>query len=427
MKNNSLGTKVLMIAVTLALAAYFGIQAVQYFSDPLTTTLAYNYRVEDSLSLSGYVVREEQVLPSESGGLLQLQREEGERVSDGGTIAAVYADQASLDLQKEILSLSARIEQLQYAREAALGVEATQKLDTQISRNLLDYRAAVTAERYRDAEKQGTTLRAQILKRDYSGADTEDLDQQIGELRSQVKTLRSQASGSVRRVSAAVSGLYSAVVDGYEAVLTPESLGTMSPSQLSAAKADKETASNVGKLILGKEWYYAAVVSAESAERLKKAEQELSRQGETLMLRFAKGVERDLPVTIHSVSEEENGRVVVVFEGDTYLSQLTLLREQSAQIIYSTVEGIRIPKEALRVVTRTQTNEDGTETETQVTGVYCVVGLEAGFKPVEILYTADHFVLVEANPAADREGQRLRPGEEIIITARDLYDGKVVR
>ena len=150
MKNNSLGTKVLMIAVTLALAAYFGIQAVQYFSDPLTTTLAYNYRVEDSLSLSGYVVREEQVLPSESSGLLQLQREEGERVSDGGTIAAVYADQASLDLQKEILSLNARIEQLQYAREAALGAEVVQKLDVQISQSLLDYRAAVTAERYRD-------------------------------------------------------------------------------------------------------------------------------------------------------------------------------------------------------------------------------------------------------------------------------------
>ena len=45
MKNNSLGTKVLMAALTLALVAYFGIQAVRYFGDPLTTTLAYNYRV----------------------------------------------------------------------------------------------------------------------------------------------------------------------------------------------------------------------------------------------------------------------------------------------------------------------------------------------------------------------------------------------
>ena len=427
MKNNSLGTKVLMIAVTLALAAYFGVQAVRYFSDPLTTTLTYSYRVEDSLSLSGYVVREEQVLPSESGGLLQLQREEGERVSDGGTVAAVYADQASLDLQEEILAVGARIEQLRYAREAALGVEATQKLDAQIRQNLLDYRAALTAERYRDAEKQGSTLRAQILKRDYSGAGAGDLDAQIAELQSRLKTLRAQASGSVRRVSAGVSGLYSAVVDGYETVLTPKNLSAMKPSDLSAVKADKGVSSNVGKLILGKEWYYVTAVPAEAAESLKKAEQELKRQGETLVLRFAKGVERDLSVTISSIGEEENGRVVVVFEGDTYLSQLTLLRQQSAQVIYGAVEGLRVPKEALRVVTRTEKSEDGATEEIRTTGVYCVVGLEAGFKPVEILYTSDHFVLVEPDPPADREAQRLRAGEEVIVTARDLYDGKVVR
>ena len=42
MKNNSLGTKILMTAVTLGLLAYFGLQAYRYFADPLTTTLAYS-------------------------------------------------------------------------------------------------------------------------------------------------------------------------------------------------------------------------------------------------------------------------------------------------------------------------------------------------------------------------------------------------
>ena len=427
MKNNSIGTKALMVAVTLALTAYFGFQAVNYFSDPLSTTLAYHYRVEESLSLSGYVIRDELVLSSESGGLLQLQREEGERVSDGGVIAAVYADQASLERQEEIQSLNARIEQLQYAKEAALGVEVTQKLDAQIRQNLLDYRAALVAERYRDAEKQGTSLRTLVLKRDYSGSDTENLDAQIADLQSQLKTLQSQAAGSVRRITAPTSGLYSAVVDGYETVLTPESMAELKPTDLSGTKADGETQTDVGKLVLGREWYYAAIMQTGTAETLKKTAQTLENQGESLLLRFAKGVERDLPVTIASVGEEENGRVVVVFQGDTYLPQLTLLREQSAQVIYSTVEGIRIPKEALRVVTKTMTDEDGTEKETQVTGVYCVVGLEAGFKPVKIVYTDDHFVLVEPNPPADREAQRLRPGEEVIISAKNLYDGKVVR
>ena len=118
---------------------------------------------------------------------------------------------------------------------------------------------------------------------------------------------------------------------------------------------------------------------------------------------------------------------MLVLKGETYLSQMTLLREQSAQVIYRTVEGIRVPKEALRIVNQTETKEDGTEKEVQVTGVYSVVGLEAGFKPVKVLHTAENFLLVEGTPAADREAQRLRAGEEIIVTARNLYDGKVVR
>ena len=74
MKRNSFGTKALLAAISLALLVYFGVQGVRYFRDPLTTTLAYTYEVEESVHLSGYVVREEQVLPGESSGLLQLLR-----------------------------------------------------------------------------------------------------------------------------------------------------------------------------------------------------------------------------------------------------------------------------------------------------------------------------------------------------------------
>ena len=53
MKNNGIGTKLLMAAVTLALALYFGVQTVRYFSDPLSTIPAYHYRVEEAASVSG--------------------------------------------------------------------------------------------------------------------------------------------------------------------------------------------------------------------------------------------------------------------------------------------------------------------------------------------------------------------------------------
>ena len=418
MKNSSFATKCLLLAVTLGVLAYFGIQGLQYFSDPLTTTLAYNYQVEEGMDLSGYVVRQEQVLADEPSGLLRLRRSEGEKVSAGGTVALVYADQASLDRQQEIEELTGRIEQLQFAQEASVGSEVSLKLDAQIMRSLLNYRAELAAGRLDSAEEHETQLRSLVLKRDYTYSDTEDLSGQIAQLQGQLQELKAQAASSVRAVRAPVSGVYSAVVDGYETVLTPEQLADMTPSQLTSVQAEEANASRTGKLILGDSWYYAVTMSAQQAEALRD-------KGGTMALRFAKGVEKDQTVTLYAVGPEEQGRVVVTFRGEYNMAQVTLLRRQSAQLIWRTVSGIRVPNEALRAA-NTKVDQAGNRTTVEGVGVYCVVGMEARFKPVEVLYSGDGFVLVRSTVASDQESLRLRHGDEIIISAKDLYDGKVV-
>ena len=422
----SLGTKLLLAFVTLGVLAYFAVQAVRYFGDPLTTTLAYRYQVETATDLTGYVVREEAVLPDDGGGQRQLQRTEGERVSAGGLVALVYADQASVERQEEIRSLETQIEQLQYAREAALGAEVSQRLDVQILQNMVDYRAAVTADRLDRAEDWGAELRSLVLKRDYNASDTTDVSARIAELQAQVDSLRAQAGASVRRVTAPQAGLYSAVVDGYEAVLTPESLETLMPGKLDRLEPDEaaRSASSVGKLVLGDTWYYAA--------NLDEGEAALLQDSTGLKLRFAKGVSQDLDVELVFVSEPEGGRVTAVFRGDTYLSELTLLRQQSAKVIRRTTEGIRVPIESVRLREETVAGEDGTETTVSQTGVYCVVGMEARFKPVDVLYSGEEFALVRStldraeDVTAAQEQIRIRPGDQVIVTAYDLYDGKVL-
>ena len=258
-----------MAALFLGVAAYFVIQGLQYLDDPLAVTLAYAYEVESTVDITGYMVREERVLADDSNGLLRIQRAEGERVAAGGTVASVYADQASLDRQAEIDSLESRVEQLQYAQNLALAAETTRKLDAQIAQNLLEYRRLLAADRLYDAESVVLELRALVLKRDYSDAGGEDAALQLQELGAQLLTLRSQAEGTVRRVTAPEAGLYSAEVDGYETVLTPEALDGLTPSGLAALTAnpaDPAAVSRTGKLVLGDEWRYAAVLPFEEAE-----------------------------------------------------------------------------------------------------------------------------------------------------------------
>ena len=415
----------MLAVVTLGILCYFAMQGLQYLSDPLTTTLTYEYSTEEGIDLSGYVVRNERLLPDESSGLLQLRRSEGEKVSSGGLVATVYADQASLDRQNELSALAAQLEQLEYAQEAALGAEVTLKLDSQITQSLLDFRADVAAGRLDKAEEHESDLRTLVLKRDYTSSDTETLDSQITELQAQLKSLRSQAAASSRNITAPVSGIYSAVVDGFETVLTPESLEGITPSQLAACQANSTAQSSVGKLILGDTWYYAAAMSTEDAKALAAESAELEKGGGSLTLCFSKSVEQDMSVLVDAVGPDENGRSVVVFRSRSYLPQVTLLRQQSAQLIRKSVSGLRIPKEALRA-SNTRVSQDGTRTVEEGLGVYCIVGMEARFKPVEVLYNGDSFVLVRSTVNTDQEKLRLRPGDEVIISAADLYDGKII-
>lgn len=415
MKSTSLATRILMLLVALGVAAYFGYQGLRYLNAPLTTTLAYTYTVDEAIEASGYVVRSERVLEDDGGGLLRLTRAEGERVGVGGTVASVYADQASLDRQEEIDALAARIEQLEYVRDASLSYEASAKLDVQIARSLLEVRTAVSGGRLDTAASRGAQLRSLVMKRDYTYSG-EDLTGQLEQLRQQLQDLRRQTAGSVRRITAPVSGLYSAVVDGYESVLTPESIQDLTPSRLSAVQPDG-AASRVGKLITGDEWYYAAALRTSEIKEI--------REAGSISLRFSRDVEQDLDVTVRSVGWEEDGRSVVIFCGKYNLPQLTLLRQQSAEVILNTMTGIRVPQEALRVVPWSVKGEDGEVREVQTTGVYCVVGLKTVFKPAEVLWSGDGFVLVR--PASTLPRHILRSGEEVIVTGRDLYDGKAIQ
>lgn len=421
----SLATKTLLLLLTLGVLVYFGMQGFRYFSDPLTTTLAYSYQVDKGIDLTGYVIRREQVLTDEGGGLLRLQRSEGEKVSSGGTVGVVYADQASLDRQRELDEVNARLEQLRFAEEAALGSEVSLKLDAQIMESLLDFRTEVAAGRLDKAEEHEVELKSLVLKRDYTYSDTEDLTGQIQQLEARQSELKAQAAASVRRITVSQTGIYSAVVDGYESVLTPDMLEELMPSDLSELNGDG-SGSEVGKLILGDDWYYAVTMKTEEAEQLEQLSRQLAAQGSGLCLRFAKGVEQDLQVKVAHIGQEENGRVVVVFHGRTHLPQLTLLRQQSAAIIRETINGIRVPQAALRAA-NTKLDETGQRVTVEGTGLYCVVGMEARFKPVRVLYSGDGFVLVESTAASNQENLRLRPGDEVIIAASGLYDGKVVK
>ena len=60
---------------------------------------------------------------------------------------------------------------------------------------------------------------------------------------------------------------------------------------------------------------------------------------------------------------------------------------QTVDVVTQTLEGIRVPRQALRVETVEETAEDGSIRHVNRYGVFTVVGAQAEWHEVEVLYT----------------------------------------
>lgn len=431
MKNSTLATKLMLAAIFLAGLVYFGVNLAAYFNDPYTTTVAYAYTGENAVTVSGYVVREEEVLAG-GGDLVYSSRGEGERVGRGGSVALIYPTAQSLSDANTLRELEGQLEQLRYARSLTSGSQASARLDDEITGALTDFHSALAR---RDAAGESVqALRTAILRWSYAYSGAGDLDASIAALQERIASLSASVEANVTRISAPRAGLFSGLVDGYETVLTPESLREMTPSAYRSIAPAADTG-GVGKMVYGSAWYFVTLMRSEDVKRMQ--------EGDTVTLRFQKGLDRDMEMKVSRISGEEGGRRVVVFTLEKYIHLATLLRHQNAQVIFTSYDGIRVPRGAVRVDTQVMMDEEdrpvldsqGSPKTRTATCVYCLWGDSARLKPVTVLWQDEDYILVAPDEEAlgayssekTRESRRLRAGDQVITAAAELYDGKVVR
>ena len=403
MKHSTPIFKILAGFVLVGVLLLFGMQSWQYFSNPLATTLVYKAETEVTIATDGWVVREEESFHTEGGTLVHALRE-GEKVGVDQLMASAYSSSGALEIVKRMEEKSLQLQQLEFALSSYMDPDAALKLDGTITEELLALRSKLSRNDYSSAAEEVSQVKGNILKRSYSFASATDIQNEIREVQADLASLRSSLSG-VTNIRARQPGIYSAVCDGYEQTLTPDYLENLTPGKLAQITAGTREG-NVGKLIYGDVWYYAFTLTEKETAQLL--------DSDTVRLRFAKGLQQDVEVDIVSVSEAENGRQAIVVSCDKYMSQVTQLRHQTATLVLGSHSGLRIPANALRLNTNGQS------------GVYCLVGFMADFKPVDVVYRGDGYTLVRAAEGATG-GDILRSGDEVIVTASELYDGKVVQ
>lgn len=403
-----------------ALVLYFLVTLWKTFQDPFTTTYTYSYTLNDSIQTDGLIIRQEQVL-SGSDGIVDVTRGEGEKVGIGQTVALIYRDDQARQAQEQQDALRLEITQLQYALGQGESVSSAAKLNDDILSAMVSLRAASTQQDFSDLEDQVLEVKGKVLRREYTYSDqlsTDSLSARLQELQSQYQTLRNQSYSAITQVTAPASGTFSTLVDGYEGLINLESAVNLTPQALEDLLSQTPAGNSgaVGKLISSDTWYFAAVVTQEEGERLEQAGK--------LTLRFAGDFTQEVSMTVEQVNQDGQGQAVVVLSSDRYLEQTTLLRRETAELIFNSRTGLRVPKSALRMVTSTSTDEETGETsETNTLGVYVITAGRAEFKPVTILTEGEDFYVVQS---VRTDKKALRAGDEVIVQATGLYDGQLL-
>lgn len=403
MKQGKFYTKLILWIFLAAVVCYFGYYIFSAIYAPLTTTTAIEYEAGTGSYTTGYVVRNEAVVSSRYD-ITTLVISEGERVTKGQTLATGYLNEDAQERQAQAEALERQLEQLQYAASYSSDAADQALLDAEIQNQLVAMRRNVARRDLNAVNDSSAALKGLILRRTSTNSQDDDLSQRILDLQEQIEALRTTASVDTTVVSAGLSGYFSGTVDGYENVLTVESLGEMTIDAFENLAPQALNGNEVGKIISGDTWYYVTVVPAEQLQGVT--------VGDKVPVTFSSQFYDSLTMTISRMGKEENGSRLLVLSCSYYMQDVTLLRQQSADVVFTSYAGLRVPKEAIRV------------NENSQAGVYVLEGNTAVWKRVNILHDNGESYVVELDKSSTGN---LWPGDEIIVGAKNLYDGKVVR
>ena len=394
MKNSNLTLKLACYLIVAALLVWLGIYAYQALNDPYRTVPVTGLNIRDTVEVRGIVAREEQVLYSVYSSV-RVKLAEGTRVSAGGTVAEAYDSEEALLRAVRLAELRSEAEELT-ALLSMSGAENSQQTDSEIQAGIRELRQSVFEQDFTSAEAISQTLQTKVFA---AFSNPADVQRRLREISDEIGSLEGQRAARSDDIAAPVSGLYSSTVDGWEE-LGYDRLKEIGPGELKELMREEHSAPawSLGKLVSGSKWYFAALVDAKDADSLY-GRKELS-------VRFGRYYAEQLVMRVEWLSPEENGQRTLLLSCSEHMSDVLSMRFQDAELVLSEESGLRIPRKGLHV------DDHGNAC------VYVQTALVVEKKLVQVQRDYGDYYMVTSDT--------LRAGDQVIVSAKNLYVGKVV-
>ncbi len=404
MKQGKQFMKVIMLVLALMVASYILYNVVRSASSGVSTAQAVLYAASDGVSVEGFVVRQETVIPA-AYALVLPTKGEGEKVACGEEVAVTLRSAAAQERQEEINRTEKELEQLRLALTYQSQLTDNEAVAQRLAASAASFAGQVAQRRLDAARAAGQELRSLILRQSVGTSDTGAMQAQISQLQQQLDSLEASAASDTKSITAEAAGYYSAVADGYETLLTPQILESLSVPDFQNLWKEAVTApaQSAGRLIASAQWYYACTVESRYLEDLE--------VGDSLRVSLGSEVDLELKMTVVRVNRQEE-RGLLVLSSQDHLASVSALRRLNADVIFHSYYGLRVPREAV-----CYSEESGSA------GVYVLEGAKAVWKDIQLLYDNGDTYIAALDQSST---SNLWPEDLILLDTQELFDGKLV-
>ncbi|MBQ7083147.1 MAG: hypothetical protein IJM93_06385 [Oscillospiraceae bacterium] len=400
---NNLSGKILAIVLSLFLVAYVGYQVYRYIYSPVKTESVQQYVVADTVYAPGIVLRDEETVDGVDSGIVSYYFGDGVRVITGTPVAEVHESRENVQKKHRIEEIDREIQRLADIQKAASGVadvaSITEQIDEQITGLIeMNHSGVLTSS---DEILDG--LQDALNKKAVAIREVSNFSGKIAALENEKVLLQEELSVDVSQILSPSYGYFTSFCDtGAKQCGTSllESASVAKLEELSSAVYEQQK-DKAGTVIQGYHWYYAALVTAEEAERME--------VGTMATLYFGASSETGVPAYVSRViTDDTSEKIAVVFTCDYMSAELSQMRNPSVRIELGTYRGLKIPYKALRF-------QDGLQ------GVYVVTSGIVEFKKVDIIYDDVTFFLSSID---SNNTDLVQMYDDIVTEGTDLYEGK---
>ena len=410
-KSVSFILRVSLVLLVIAVLSYAIYHVASLFREDMTTIAAGTTTERTAISASGYVFRDESVLYSPYGGVVDYEVRDGEKVSRGQALAYVH-EGSNGEYQKRYLQLLD--EQIAILRES--DASAVKDMDisvanTQVSDSYDSIVKLLAAGKAGGLDEEIDKMLIGLNRREVISGEGGFVSATLETLLAARASVLS--GGKAHLQTATESGYFYSVVDGYEQLFSLANAEKVTPdnfySLLHSIGNQKNESGKIayGKLAADSNWKFIIPLSASEADSF--AEQK------TYNLSFFRSNGLSLPMTLDRILRSENSsECLLAFSCDRLPSDFVLNRCEDVEIEISSVSGMYVPKHAVSRVNGRL-------------GVYILRGSVVHFRCIEVVHEENEYYLVREDASSQEEGvYYLRPNDMIILNGYQLFDGRIM-